>query len=135
MNPDPQQQIDHLIARFYAAFDNRQGKPIAVPELRDLFLPTARVTRVAAGQIDSWSVDEFIAPRAAILTDGTLIDFHEWEIEGATTIHDHIAERRSRYRKSGQLRDDPYAGEGRKFILLCQSDGRWRIASILWEDL
>lgn len=28
-----------------------------------------------------------------------------------------------------------YSGEGRKFILLCQSEGRWRIVSVLWEDL
>jgi len=100
-----------------------------------MFLPNARATRLAAGQMDSWSVDEFIAPRAAILTDGTLVDFHEWEIEGGTTIFGSIAEHRSRYRKSGQLRGEPYLGEGRKFVLLCQLEGRWRIVSVLWEDL
>jgi hypothetical protein len=100
-----------------------------------MFLPNARVTRVCAGQMESWSVDEFIAPRAAMLMDGTLVKFHEWEIEGATTIFGNIAEHRSQYRKSGHLRGDPYVGEGRKFISLCRLAGCWRIVSILWEDL
>jgi len=127
--------IDDLVARFYAAFDNREGRAIDVLGLREMFLPDARVTRVLPGQIDSWSVDEFIAPRAAMLTDGTLSDFHEWEVEAATTLCSNIAERRSRYRKSGRLRGEPYAGEGKKFILLCHVEGRCRIASVLWEDL
>ena len=134
MNPQ-QSEIGSLISRFYAAFDNRQGRALDVTELRELFLPEARVTRVAAGQADSWSVDEFIAPRVAILTDGILLSFHEWEVEGATTVFGNIAEHRSQYRKSGQQRGTPYGGEGRKFILLCQLEGRWRIVSILWEDL
>lgn len=130
-----QSEIDRLIARFYCAFDNREGRTIATAELREMFLPNARVTRLAAGQMDSWSVDEFIAPRQAMLTDGTLVDFHEWEIEGATTIFGSIAEHRSRYRKSGQMRGESYVGEGRKIILLCQLEARWRIVAVLWEDL
>lgn len=133
MSPQ-QSEINRLIARFYAAFDNREGRAIALSELREMFLPNARVTRVAAGQADSWSVDEFIAPRAAILTDGTLVNFHEREAEGATTVFGNIAEHRSQYRKSGQLRGELYVGEGTKFILLCKLDGCWRIVSVLWED-
>ena len=130
-----QRDIDTLIARFYAAFDNREGKKINIPDLRDMFLPEARITRVATGKAETWSVEEFITPRAAMLADGTLVDFHEWEIEASTTIFNNIAERHSRYRKSGQLRGEPYSGEGRKFILLCHIEGRCRIVSILWEDL
>jgi hypothetical protein len=128
--------IDRLVARFYGAFDNRAGRAVDLASLREMFLPDARITRVAASQRDSWSVDEFIAPRAALLTDGSLVDFHEWEVEGDTTISGNIAQHRSHYRKSGRLRDGtPYVGEGRKFILLCQSEGRWRIVSVLWEDV
>lgn len=130
-----QTAINRLIARFYAAFDNRERRVLDMTELREMFLPKATVTRVAAGQTDSWSVEEFIAPRVAILTDGTLVNFHEWEVEGATTIFGNIAEHRSQYRKSGHQRGEPYVGEGRKFILLCQLEGTWRIVSVLWEDL
>jgi hypothetical protein len=100
-----------------------------VTELRDMFLPDARVTRIAAGQIEFWSVDEFIAPRAAMLTDGTLVNCHEWEVEEATTISGQIAEHRSRYRKSGQVRGDAYSSEGRKLFLLCWSERHLYIVS------
>lgn len=130
-----QSAIDALVARFYATFDNRNGRAMAVDELRQMFLADGRITRVAAGQVDSWTVEDFIAPRAALLTDGSLIDFHEWEIEADTLIFDHIAARRSRYRKSGRLHGEPYNGEGRKVISLCRLQGRWRIVSVLWEDL
>ncbi len=134
LSPPDQSPINRLIAGFYAAFDNRQGRVIDVTGLRRMFLPSARVTRVSAGQLESWSVDEFIAPRAALLGDGSLVDFHEWEVEGATTIFDHIAERRSHYRKSGVLRGRPHVGEGRKIISLCHSEGCWRIVAVLWEE-
>jgi hypothetical protein len=69
-----------------------------------------------------------------MLADGTLVDFHEWEIEAETTVLGAIASRRSRYGKSGTLDGAPYAGGGRKFIQLCRTEGGWRIVSILWED-
>jgi hypothetical protein len=92
------------------------------------------VTRVSGGGVESWSVDEFIAPRAAMLTDGTLLDFHEWETESNTTVTGNIASRRSQYRKTGTLNGSVVAGGGRKFIQLCRIDGRWMISSVLWED-
>lgn len=128
-------QISAITRAFYAAFDNRDGKAPDVAELRALFLPDARVVRVTFDAVDSWTVEAFIAPREKMLTDGTLVDFHEWEIEGETTLFDNIAARRSRYRKAGTLHGAPHAGEGRKLIQFCRAGGRWRIAGVLWEDL
>lgn len=135
MSQEQQSQIDDLIRRYYAAFDNRSNRAIGVDELRRIFMTDARVTRVVAGQVDSWTVEQFISPREAMLTDGTLLDFHEWEVEGVTDIFADIAQRRSRYRKSGKLRGQPYSGEGYKLIQLCRSQGQWRIISVLWEDV
>jgi hypothetical protein len=127
-------EIDAVVARFYAAFDNRGGRAPASDELRELFAPGASITRVSGEGADTWDVDAFIAPRAAMLSDGSLSDFHEWETEAETTVLDNIASRRSRYAKDGRLGGAPYAGAGRKFIQLCRVDGRWRIAAVLWED-
>lgn len=127
--------IDALIAAFYGAFDNRGDRAPATASLRDMFTADGRVVRVSAGGVESWNVDEFIAPREAMLTNGTLVDFHEWEIECATTVFDNIACRQSRYRKAGTLNGAPWTGEGRKLIQLCRDGGRWLIASVLWEDL
>lgn len=126
--------IDEVIAAFYAAFDNRGGRQLAADTLRALFISAARITRVSAAGVESWTVEEFIAPRAAMLSDGTLTEFHEWEIDAWTTALDHIASRHSFYEKSGTMRGQSYAGRGRKFIQLCRVDDAWRITAVLWED-
>ncbi len=134
MDTDARAQIDALIARFYAAFDNRDHRPFDEPGLRRLFLPEARVTRVAGGQVESWTLDEFIAPRRALLGGPDLVGFHEWETERETTLLADIAHRRSRYEKTGTLRGQPYGGRGSKLILLARTREGWRITSVLWED-
>jgi hypothetical protein len=135
VNDASRREIDALITEFYAAFDNRGPRPPATDALRWMFMDGGRVVRVAPDRVDSWSVDEFVDPREAMLTDGTLTDFHEWETESETTILDNIANRRSHYRKAGVLHGAPYSGEGRKLIQLCRAGGRWSIACLLWEDL
>jgi len=128
-------EIDRLIAEFYAAFDNRGSRSPAPAELRAMFTAQATITRVTPDRIDTWTTDAFIAPRAAMLTEGTLTEFHEWEVDGQTTAFDSIANRCSHYKKAGLLNGAPYGGEGRKFIQLCRISDRWLISSILWQDV
>ena len=128
-------EIDEVIAAFYAAFDNRGSRPVHTDRLIELFAPEARVVRLSDGVIHSWSVNDFILPREAMLSDGTLTNFHEWETTSRTTVLADIASRESHYEKSGTMNGQPYAGVGRKFIQLCRLDGRWRITAVLWQDL
>jgi hypothetical protein len=127
-------EIEALIAAFYAAFDNRDGRAPGLDGLRALFIDTATITRVSGDAVERWDPDAFIAPRRALLTDGTLTDFHEWEVEGRTTVLADIASRWSTYRKQGTLHGAPYDGGGDKFIQLYRRDGRWRINAVLWQD-
>ncbi|HEY8004310.1 MAG TPA: hypothetical protein VIE16_08785 [Phenylobacterium sp.] len=130
MNPE----IEALIAAFYAAFDNRDARAPAGEALRAMFGTTATITRVAKDQADSWSPDAFIAPRVAMLTDGRLTEFHEWEVEARTIVLANIASRWSTYEKQGTLEGADYRGGGHKFIQMHRDGGRWLISSILWED-
>jgi hypothetical protein len=127
-------EIESLVGAFYAAFDNRGGRAPAGEALRAMFAEAATITRVAPDLADIWAPDAFIAPRVAMLTDGTLTDFHEWETEARTVVLDNIASRWSRYEKSGTLNGADYRGGGQKFIQFQRADGRWLISSILWED-
>lgn len=127
-------EIDALTDTFYRAFDNRGTPAPSAAALRALFAVDARIRRVASGAAEQWTVDEFIAPRIAMLTNGTLTDFHEWETGSRTTVFDNIASRESHYRKVGTLNGAPYSGDGRKFIQLYRANGSWLICSILWED-
>lgn len=127
-------EVDALADAFYRVFDNRGSQVPSAAALRDLFAADGRIRRVSSGTVELWTVDEFIAPRIALLTNGTLTDFHEWETRSTTTVFADIASRESHYRKTGTLNGLPYAGEGRKLIQLCRFDGQWLICSILWED-
>jgi hypothetical protein len=126
--------IDALVAAFYAAFDNRGGRAPAVETLRAMFADAAVITRVSVDQVDNWTPEAFISPRGAMLTDGTLTGFHEWETEARTVVLDNIASRWSTYAKAGVLNGADYRGTGNKFIQFQRQDGRWLISSILWED-
>ena len=127
-------EIEALIAAFYAAFDNRGGRKPAAEPLRALFAEAATVTRVTDDEAQTWTADEFIAPRIALLNGGGLADFHEWEVESRTRVETNIASRRSLYEKQGMLDGADYRGAGRKFIQLHRAAGAWRISSVLWED-
>lgn len=126
--------IDAVIAAFYSAFDNRGGRTPPTAALYDMFDASGRITRVSRDRVESWSVEQFVAPRAELLSNGTLTEFHEWETGGSTTVCGNIASRQSHYRKEGIRDGVAYAGEGRKFIQLYRVDARWVITSVLWED-
>jgi hypothetical protein len=126
--------IDELIASFYKWFDNRASCALEISELVAMFTPNARITRMTFKGIEEWSVQEFVSPRATLLTDGSLKDFHEWEIEAKTVVSSNTASRYSRYEKEGALHGDSFKGGGDMFIQLCNGTEGWRICSILWED-
>lgn len=135
MSAPPDPEIEALIAAFYAAFDNREGRRPAVEALREMFSPGATITRVNGEAVDRWTPEAFIAPRQAMLTDGTLTDFREWETAARTEVLANIASRWSTYSKAGVLEGADYHGGGHKFIQLHREAGHWRISAILWEDL
>lgn len=127
-------ELDALVDAFYAAFDNRDRRVPDGEALRALFTEDATVTRVAGEQSDTWDADGFVSPRVALLSGGTLVDFHEWETDSRTVVHDHIASRWSTYEKEGVLNGAGYRGGGHKLLHFRRVGGRWRIASLLWED-
>jgi ribosomal-protein-serine acetyltransferase len=76
----------------------------------------------------------FVEPRVVLLSSGSLIDFHEWEIESRTEIIGALAVRRSRYAKQGLHDSKPYGGTGTKFFQFARLQQGWRIMSVAWID-
>ena len=126
--------IEAVVADFFAAFRNTGGRRPAAEPLRRLFLADARVIRHGGAAVDSWSVDDFIAPRIALLTGGRLVDFEEHEISSSTDGAGAIAQRLARYRKRGLLDGADYSGGGTKLFHLVRTADGWRIAALTWQD-
>src|SRR5579862_6572490 len=85
----------------FAAFGSAEVASGSLDRLPDLFAPGARVVILAQGALRAETVAEFIRPRRALLTDGTLTDFEEHETEASTLLGRDIACRKCRYTKSG----------------------------------
>jgi hypothetical protein len=126
--------IDTLASRMYAAFDNRDGRIPDLDGLREVFLPACVICKAMPGQEQVQSLDEFIAQRAPLLTEGRLIDFAERETDSRTWIAGNIAGRESLYEKSGVLDGIAFRTRGAKQMQFVRLDGRWWISALAWDD-
>ncbi|MFE9426529.1 DUF4440 domain-containing protein [Kitasatospora sp. NPDC006697] len=127
-------ELDRLTADFFGAFDNRHGGPADVARLRRLMLPGGVI--VTTGEnYRAYTVEEFVVPREALLSDGRLTGFAEWETSERTEIAGDIASRFGEYRKAGLLEGEPYEGGGHKTFQFVRTPEGWRIAAFSWYDL
>ena len=126
--------IDDVTRVFFAAFTNREGISPAVDDLYRLFLPQAVITKRTGTVCEIYNLSQFVEPRRKLLTDGSLVDFSEEEVEARTEIFGGIAQRWCTYRKAGVLNGRPFTGRGTKTIQFIQLEGAWRISALAWED-
>ena len=133
-NTHGQPDIDALIARFYAAFDNRNGLNPQLADVAGCFTEKATVVRRSSADTELYTVSEFATPRIALLNQGELLHFHEWEVSSTNQVFGGIAVRTSRYSKAGLLNGKDYSGSGTKCFLLVDLSFGWRIASLAWVD-
>lgn len=128
------QEIDSLVARFFATFDNRSGATPRLADMADCFTDKAVIVRQSSGGAEIYTVAEFATPRIELLTRGALRDFHEHETSATMQIFNGIAIRTSRYSKSGLLDGKDYSGSGTKCFQFVELATGWRIASLAWVD-
>ncbi len=128
------QDIDKLITRFFAVFDNRAEKKPVFSVLDQVFIDGGMIYKRDASSIESMDLKSFKTPREALFASGVLRDFYEWEIHHQTTVNMGLASRVSTYQKAGFLNDESYQGHGVKHFQLIKTDMGWKIVSITWED-
>ena len=119
-------QIDALIAQFFRCFDNRGGRVPSVSSVTRLFTPTAAISVHAAATPTLHSPADFAAPRVQLLTGGSLVGFHEWEVHATNTVLGPIATRVSAYAKAGCLNGVDFSGQGTKIFQLVKVAAQWR---------
>jgi hypothetical protein len=131
---NPEEKIDQLISNFFSAFDNVNNKIPKPGAIIDCFAERSIITHYANGQCAIYSVLDFTEPRIELLTNGSLLNFHEWEENSTTKIFDGIATRISHYKKSGHLNGANYEGSGTKCFQLANTQAGWRIVALSWTD-
>lgn len=127
-------EIDALVARFFSAFDNRDGRSPDRDGLCAMFCRGAVVVHHGGTEPIVCSAKQFAAPRVQLLAGGRLVDFHEWEQSAETFVFGTLAARRSLYSKSGRLDGAPYAGTGTKLFQFALFGEGWRITALSWID-
>jgi RimJ/RimL family protein N-acetyltransferase len=128
-----QLQIDQVTQAFFNTFTNKTTVP-QFNMIEELCTGQVQIIKKTAEGADLYSLASFIEPRKKILTDGTLTGFREYETRGETRITGNIAQRYSRYQKSGTMNGKPFTGSGHKFFHLMKEHGKWKIAQVIWED-
>ena len=135
MTPDDVAAIHALVDRFYAIFTNARGLHPKVADIHELFIPEGLIVRAVGGTVETYGLESFIRPRLKILTDGTLVDFSEWETDAQTQIFGAIALRVSHYSKHGVLSGQPFDASGVKMMQFVRTGGEWKFACVSWFDV
>jgi hypothetical protein len=129
-----EQAIDRTVQAFFGLFTNRNGVRPNLGAIFDLCIPEAIISKCVAPAPEVFTLEEFIAPREALLCNGTLTDFQESETAERTVIVGNIAQRVCTYAKSGVLDGVPFRSRGVKVFQLIRSPAGWRIAAVAWDD-
>lgn len=128
------EQLDILTKSFFNIFSNKDQKQVDLDAMRDMCIPEIVIIKKTGLSQTVYSLNSFIEPRIKLLSDGTLRDFEEFETSETTHIAGHIAQRKSKYQKSGYLNDAYFTESGIKLFQFIKTETRWKISSLVWED-
>jgi hypothetical protein len=126
--------LQAIIDAFFEAVSFEEGSAPAYDRIRELVVPGGLLIRNSGAAPEIATVDEFIAPRQALVDSGELTSFAEFETHAITEVFGQVAHRLSSYGKRGVSGGEPFEGAGvisTQFVLT--PDG-WRISSMAWDD-
>jgi hypothetical protein len=126
--------IERMVDAFFGAFVSGPGCAERMDLLRGLLLPRAVIVRTCGPEPAVMGVEEFIAPREALLTGGSLTDFREWPVGGRVEVFGDVAHWFGSYAKAGTQEGEPFTGRGMKTIQLVRTGDGWRISAAAWDD-
>jgi hypothetical protein len=127
-------QIDKIVTIFFGIFTNTNNKQPDWARIDDVCIPGTLIIKKTETAEEVYNLNSFIEPRKKILTDGTLTHFEESETAEETRIIGNIAQRFSRYQKSGYLNGTYFKQHGNKLFQFIKTNEGWKISSLTWED-
>ena len=134
ISAEDQKAIDVVVKKFYSIFTNANQQQPDWSLIDKLCIPETIIIKKTGAAATIYSLRSFIEPRKAILSDGTLTQFEESETGEQTIILGNMAQRCSRFQKSGYLNASFFKGHGNKMFQLIKTNNNWTICSVVWED-
>ena len=128
------EQLAALTGRFLRAVSFETGSTPAYGEIRDLFIDGGMLIKNSGETPEIATVEEFIAPRQALVDSGALTCFEEVELADTTEVFGNIAHRLSTYRKFGTQDGVAFAARGVISTQFIRTPAGWKMSSMAWDD-
>jgi RimJ/RimL family protein N-acetyltransferase len=126
--------INQITKDFFNLFTNTKQRKLELEKINDICLPKTIIVNKSKDKEEIFNIETFISPRKKILSDGTLTEFEEYEINGETKIVNNLAHHFSKYQKKGYLNGKYFEGNGTKFFQYVKTTKGWKINAVIWED-
>jgi hypothetical protein len=126
-------ELAALTAAFLAAVTFAPGERPDYDAIRGLFIDQGVLIR-NIGTLDITTVDEFIAPRQALVDSGALTEFEELELAHITEVFGNVAHRMSTYSKSGVQDGVRFEARGVISTQFVFTPSGWRMSAMAWDD-
>jgi hypothetical protein len=135
---DPQadvRSLDSLLKAFYESLTFPEGAGPDWGRFRNLFASaTVPLIRTTPGAVLVTDLNGFLDNFGLRIKSGSLNSFFEGEVFRKTEIYGNIAQVISTYRKGVNTTDPQKFVRGVNSLQIFFKDGRWWIASLMWED-
>ena len=127
-------ELGRLTLEFFRAVSFEPGGAPSYGSIPALFIERGLLIKNVGSTPEISSVQEFIAPREALVNSGTLTRFHESEISESTVIFGNVAHRFSAYAKSGTSGGKPFDARGMITTQFVNTPSGWKISAMAWDD-
>jgi hypothetical protein len=129
------QSLDSVLKALYESLTFPEGKSPDMERFRNLFASSSvPCVRTTPGAILVTDLEGFLANFGGRVESGALKSFSEVEIFRTTESFGNIAQVFSTYRKTVNTMDPQKSVRGINSLQVVFKDGRWWIASLIWQD-
>jgi len=129
------QSLDSVLKALYESLTFPEGSGPDWSRFRNLFASaTVPLIRTTPGAVLVTDLNGFLENFGLRIKSGSLNSFFEGEVFRKTEIYGNIAQVVSTYRKGVNTTDPRKLVRGINSLQLYFQEGRWWIASLMWED-
>lgn len=126
--------LDRLTSEFFRSVSFETGGVPPYENIPALFIERGLLIKNTGSAPEISSVREFIEPRQALVSSGTLTRFHEAELSETTLIFGNVAHRFSAYTKSGTSSGVMFEAQGMITTQFINTSDGWRMSAMAWDD-